>query len=386
MAVEVKHQDYLFSEQYMLPKAKARKAERRKVGDWVYGKIKEDPRIKSTYNSLQPIAAPLWSYNPLHDMESIFWICLFYVLYRDVYCDPPLSDPQGALLESREDREQRLRAQYAFGRTLFAARDGRTPVMTSNDLLPRRLSAYPLHPAITPFACLLESLREILVERFRAVERSDEPITNKCADDVYGVFIQEFRTALLHLQNIGCDVQVRSLQREIELLDQRLDSFASSSKRALSREEHESDTDSHVSKATRTLLGRSPRRSPQPATSTVLPIATLYTATAEAATTATSTISPPARVLRSHTRKLVKIDASPALQTALPSERTPTRARGVNTIGRRRQNKPTKGKEVEIPDGEGSRRRQTKPTKGKEVEKATTEGAANTKTKPRKGR
>lgn len=333
MAVEVKHQDYLFSEQYMLPKSKARKAERRKVGDWVYGKIKEDPRIKSTYNSLQPIAAPLWSYNPLHDMESIFWICLFYVLYRDVYCGPPLSDRQRALLESREDREQRLRAQYAFGRTLFAARDGRTLIMTSNDLLPRHLSAYPLHPAITPFACLLETLREILVERFRAVERSDEPITNKCADDVYGVFIQEFRTALLHLQNFGCDVHVRSLQREVEILDEL--SNSTSSKRT--RSEDEDDSDSHISKSLRSQLEQSPHMRPRPNRPIVMPTPTLPAEAKPAPTT---------RILRSHTRKLA--NANPTLSSSAVniSSSSPARARKVNAIMLRLQTGTTKDKKA----------------------------------------
>lgn len=250
MAVEVMHQRYLFSKQYIVIKTKARKEERRKVGDWVNGKVKDDPRIKSTYDPLEYIAAPLWSYNPLHDMESIFWICLSYVLYKDVYCDPLPPNRHKAPVESEEEREQRLRAHYSFRHDLLDARGYRSLVMTAHDLLPRHLSAHPLHSVITPFSSLLVALREILVERFRAVECSDEPITNMRADAVYGVFIQQFRIALLYLQNIGCDVHVGSLQKEIEILNAL--SNSASSKRT--RSEDEDDSDSHISNSLRSQL------------------------------------------------------------------------------------------------------------------------------------
>lgn len=52
----------------------------------------------------------IWSYNPLHDMESIFWICVFYILFRGIHCGSTgaalSSDREGILGGKSEETRQ----------------------------------------------------------------------------------------------------------------------------------------------------------------------------------------------------------------------------------------------------------------------------------------
>lgn len=314
MAVEVNEQEYIFDKGVSLKTNT--KPTILDVTKLVKGQLKA-VHGKRVAKSVWVGGDRPWSYNPLHDMESVFWICIFYILYRDIYCDIPDAplrpDLQNLFEEdSDKEREERIKAYYAFGRKLFAARSSRYLILTSDSFLVKQLFKHPLHPAISPLKDLLVGLRAELVEKYREAENDSEPITNRCADGVHRAFVAELHDALLHLQTVGCDVKVRSLQAEAERIYQREDEVTSSKRSRSDTDDVTEEADSHIFKASRTRLEQSPHRPPQHTKPTVRSKRTPLAATIDATiTTATATNPPvPARILRSHTRRLAIAEKS----------------------------------------------------------------------------
>lgn len=279
-----------------------------------------------------------WSYNPLHDMESVFWICIFCILYRDIYYDIPDApfrpDLQKLLEEeSDEEREERIKAYYAFGRKLFAARSNRYLILTSDSFLAKQLFKHPLHPVIDPLKDLLVCLRAELVKKYREAENDSEPITNRCANGVHRVFVAEFHDALLHLQDVGCDVKIRSLQAEAERIYQREDDVTFSKRSRSDTDDDTDDADSHIHKASRIVLVQSPRGFPQPRRTVSPPTFTPLAATIDATATTATTTNPPTsvRVLHSHTRRSIMAE----------NFHPPAPARTRSSNGRRTNNNDT---------------------------------------------
>lgn len=305
----------------------------------------------------------IWSYNPLHDMESIFWICVFYILFRDIYWDPIEADASSSRTgtlegESEETRERRARANYIFGRDLFAGRASRSMFIMSPFMLSAHFINYPLHPLTSPLSDLLIDLRTELVKKYTEAESDWETITHRCADGLHDKFVDNLYGAFLHIRRTKHGMKVRSLQAEVELLDQRKIGSQSSKRTRSDADIDEDGADSHIHKSSRTHLEQSPRASPPPIKSADPPTRTLPSATAD------DTPNPPStRVLRSHTRKLAKVEQSPPSAVAPPLPLASTRAPRT-TLQRRR--------------------RQVKAKIGKEAAKGTEEGTVGTKTKSRK--
>lgn len=306
----------------------------------------------------------IWSYNPLHDMESIFWICVLYILFRDIYwdsieADSPLSRDGTLEGDSQEKRERRARANYMFGRDLFDGRASRSMFIMSPFMLSAHLINYPLHPLTSPLGDLLIDLRTELVKRYTEAESDWKTITHRCADGLHDIFVDNLYGAFLHIRRTKHEMKVRSLQAEVELLDRRKNDSPSSKRTRSDVDSDKSGVDSRVSKAPRTHLNQSPQASFQPTKSNhrltrILPLATVDD---------TPTTVVPARALRSHTRncKLSKTQPnsfSPAAPHPLPVLSRPSR---TITQRRRRQAK----------DGNGA---------------ANEEGGTVAKSKSRKGR
>lgn len=283
----------------------------------------------------------MWSYNPLHDMESIFWICVFYVLFRDIYWDPVeagSSSIRGGTLEGEPEdkRERRARANYIFGHDLFAGRTSRSMFIMSPFMISAHFINYPLHPLTSPLGDLLIDLRTELVKKYTEAESDWETITHRCADGLHDIFVDNLYGAFLHVRRTRHRMKVRSLQAEVELLDQRKNGSQSSKRTRSDVDSEESGGDSHVSKAPRTHHNQSPQASFQHTKSTHR-----LTRTPLATVDVTPTTVVPARALRSHTRKLSKIQPdsfSPAAHSPPPVLTRPSR-----TITQRRRRRAKEG-------------------------------------------
>lgn len=155
MAVEVQETRYLFAS-----RAKKLSSSRRKQ--------------KSTVK---------WFYNPIHDLESVKWIALFFTVNTDIQFK--FSNDQGDVIsvpaateillgdtpidsEAEEARKERITNQYNYARTLFHETTGRRNALDPGDDLSELL-----HPALVEaeLDILLDDIRERLLQRYQEAEK-----------------------------------------------------------------------------------------------------------------------------------------------------------------------------------------------------------------------
>lgn len=159
-----------------------------------------------------------WAYNPIHDMESLFWLFFFFVAWHDVFVllvkpdadeatpinkpsETPTkpqspsshdsdtsdsdsdSDPDSDLdldptvklptrySESPEARADRIKSWYAFGEGLFVKRDARLPVLSLPTRLEGFIKEHPLHPATKKMGGFLIACRDSLASAYFEAEK-----------------------------------------------------------------------------------------------------------------------------------------------------------------------------------------------------------------------
>lgn len=124
-------------------------------------------------------------YNALHDLESLWWIAVYFVFNREVYHDGvacSTSEPGFSL-----DAQRRCAIQ------LFHDRDARWTTMHSGISFGTRIQS--LHPTARAIARLLEDLRARLVQAYRKAEADISSLDPAaCADeaceDIGNVFLK----------------------------------------------------------------------------------------------------------------------------------------------------------------------------------------------------
>ena len=108
-----------------------------------------------------PCEEIVFRYNPLHDMESLWWIATYFVLKRKV---------DGAAVEQHPNS---LATQRHYAAGLFEdsenAMDARQIALTGPSL-PQRLGS--LHPCMRTAGGLLDDLRIRLVEAYQEAEKN----------------------------------------------------------------------------------------------------------------------------------------------------------------------------------------------------------------------
>lgn len=130
-------------------------------------------------------------YNPLHDMESLFWLALF-LLVAGTTVDTGSEFP--------EITEEQRAAQHQLAAGLFCDTAFRRDVMRSGTL---KSSLSALHPRIGGIVLILEAMRSFLTGAFiEAEEDMDEPIDSSVTErlQVYGNLDAEFEKINSHLQ------------------------------------------------------------------------------------------------------------------------------------------------------------------------------------------
>jgi hypothetical protein len=157
MSIEVDHHAYRF---LGLARQKFQETEPVTLDD-VYEKTLE-PRQNEADNrpnkrAVVPNAQLVFRHNPLHDVESMWWLLVYLTLYRSV--------------NITEDTQDRRNSQMRFYRPFFNNRDSRRDAFMEPDVFLSGLEY--LHPSLHPVAHALENFRRRLIARYTEVESGD---------------------------------------------------------------------------------------------------------------------------------------------------------------------------------------------------------------------
>lgn len=154
-----------------------------------------------------------WFYNPLHDLESLFWLIAYYVLSRDIYLPDALEWPPPFEQESDATRAARITAQYLSIEPLFIVRDQnrRADLLTSFEELKRQLASTPLHPVLFKTGQHLVAIRESLHLAYIEAEKS-LPIPLSKAPTIAGGLYQWFSSNLHGMRRNLMDNNVSHVQ------------------------------------------------------------------------------------------------------------------------------------------------------------------------------
>lgn len=168
---------------------------------------------EDTANSRQSkIQEQAWFYSPIHDLESLFWLFVYFVLYRDIQLlairpqrhrslrretgmlatSGAIANPDNLellpddLRETEEERVQRIKAQFNFAKGLFVERDKRLATLNVNQRMNDFLGDHPLHPSLRKcvdvanqrsdsggvhFSLLLIEARNLMKKFYRDIEQ-----------------------------------------------------------------------------------------------------------------------------------------------------------------------------------------------------------------------
>lgn len=144
---------------------------------------------------------PSFRYNPVHDLESLWWIAAFFVVHQL----PPLDAEHGV-----ED-VRRSRAQRQLARDLFWTGSRRLDVLRASGSFAADIRC--LHRSVYDTAVIVDTALQYLVNGHRSKEDSlrDDPL--KFDDYVHRVFVDCFYGAARGLD--GKDIQIRSMEYEL---------------------------------------------------------------------------------------------------------------------------------------------------------------------------
>lgn len=170
-----------------------------------------------------------WFFNPLHDLESILWLLIYFTTNRDVICEicrapEPLDTDDTEPFVFKDDKfhekSSRIQHHWQLALDLFVGRSKRHSIMLSDSFLVDFLNTHPIHPAIAPLGHVLIQLREALATSYTAVEKDPSIFDFVTIEKVYQTFLGSLRGMVGHLYRLHrhFDVQVRSLRAAYDAL------------------------------------------------------------------------------------------------------------------------------------------------------------------------
>ena len=134
-------------------------------------------------------------YNPLHDLESLWWIAAFFLFKRDVVLDEEEACQPAELA--------RRQAQARDAENLFKI--SRSTLLSKYAVFPAILSS--LHPSVQPIGRRLEELRKDLMETYRSAEEDPSTIMHTVADGLHARFRCAFADILANLRTKPVSVE-----------------------------------------------------------------------------------------------------------------------------------------------------------------------------------
>lgn len=140
----------------------------------------------------------IFYYNPLHDMESGWWICLEVLLNRERRWGPR-KDPLVAWVPERLGLEGRDRT---YARKVFYGDVERLDII-ANDATELKVIINNMPPRLLSAGKGLLQLRQLLADRYCAIEAVDQPVPeHACNMQLYTEFKQTFKSIASNLNKL----------------------------------------------------------------------------------------------------------------------------------------------------------------------------------------
>lgn len=189
MAVEVDERAYLFQEASQknkdaeFDKSQWAAAKKDIAGNKPPSSSSEAGHSESESYVAPPSTTRPFFYNPLHDLESIWWIAVYFVINKETGLPTAESVDYADLTED----------QRKYARSLFYGSAARGYAMRSSAdaLIDHHLRDLPIH--LSTIAEQLIKLRKILCNRYREIEKPDFDIDKDVCNPIYGHFVKAFR-------------------------------------------------------------------------------------------------------------------------------------------------------------------------------------------------
>ena len=142
--------------------------------------------------SYEDLSGTTWSPNPLNDMESVWWIAVFFLFTKDFNVIYKKKSEDGVqnlpdLTEYFNHRVSRVMKQFRYTLRLFdETHTERTAALKSGLRFSRHFST--LHPAVSATTEWLNRAKTSLVGKYIHAEKTPERIDRQVAQGVYEVF------------------------------------------------------------------------------------------------------------------------------------------------------------------------------------------------------
>ncbi|KAJ3558269.1 hypothetical protein NM688_g1025 [Phlebia brevispora] len=138
-----------------------------------------------------PLPEAPFRYNPLHDLESLWWTAVYFFVHCDISLD-------GHPYAATED--QRYEAQRLFGDSGY---DRFTTIDTTTEF---KKAMNSLHPSMRDVAATLDTLRDMLCKVYRSAEQDTFAIDHTVARGLYHFFATRFHRMADQFKDSGITV------------------------------------------------------------------------------------------------------------------------------------------------------------------------------------
>ncbi|KAF7790444.1 hypothetical protein EIP86_001399 [Pleurotus ostreatoroseus] len=136
---------------------------------------------------------PPFRYNPLHDLESYYWVAVYFMVYK-------ITDINGSAVEPSEKQiELKRRFYYSSGETSWE----------KNAFLKTAFPVDCVHPALQPIAKDLEAIRVALVNTYTEAERDLWQIDHTTGKELAEDFSRKFLAISKRLIQTGTRISVQ---------------------------------------------------------------------------------------------------------------------------------------------------------------------------------
>lgn len=152
-------------------------------------------------------------YNPLHDLESLWWIAVYFIFKRDVDID-----------RSDEAEDKRRAVQRSAAEDLFYVQETRYFTMTTDRTFQGLLRCLPI--PVQPIGIELDHLRGKLSAAYRKAEEKTDLIDHTAADGLHEEFSASFSRIVAYLHNTPVRLQHIESERISSGRKRPLDSFS----------------------------------------------------------------------------------------------------------------------------------------------------------------
>ncbi|KAJ3556689.1 hypothetical protein NM688_g1886 [Phlebia brevispora] len=163
LAVEVSSQTYLFRQPSKIPRCGEKGptlTQRTRENTDDLSEITPSPEV---HDSEEAISDHEFHYNPLHDLESLWWNAVYFTLNREV-------DEEEVHMQHPDDRKDQL----MLAGSLFHQRTMRHDALMTDGFL--RYNLQCLHPSLAGITSVLEDARKVLRDAYTEAEKRVDTI------------------------------------------------------------------------------------------------------------------------------------------------------------------------------------------------------------------